>query len=166
MKKTLLLLRHAKSSWENPACDDHERPLNERGRNAAKMIGRLIKQEKLQIDAVLSSTSVRTKETAALVFAQLKKPPAISYHDELYHASVNQIISMVKDVAEPARSVMVLGHNPGFEEFLTEMTGELQSFPTAGLARIEFELQRWSQLDSTVRGTLIELWRPKEMNVE
>ncbi len=164
--KTLLLLRHAKSSWDDPQLDDHDRPLNGRGRKAARRIGQLLIDEAITIDLVLCSTSMRTRETASLIFAVSTRSPAIAYHDELYHASPSQMIDLLRQVAEPMRTVMVIGHNPGFDEFLERLTGNEISFPTAGLAKIELQIDRWSLFDDQTNGQLAQFWRPRDLGAD
>ena len=164
--KTLHLLRHAKSSWDDSQLEDRDRPLNSRGRKAASRIGRLLRERALAIDLVLCSSSARTRETAKLVFAELTNPPTISFLDELYHASPHQIVDLLSRVAEPAQFVMAIGHNPGFEEFLENLIGDAIHFPTAGLATIELEIDRWSLLNAQTRGQLKQFWKPREKDTE
>ena len=166
MKKTLLLLRHAKSSWSSPDLLDRYRPLNARGRKAATRMGRLLNEESLVPDLVLCSIARRTQETADLVFAQVPAVPPISLRDDLYHADPLRIGTVVSAVAEPVQSVLVIGHNPGLEEFLTQFTGELHPIPTGTLAWIEFELDTWSRFGKVTRGTLKRIWRPRELDTD
>lgn len=164
--KTLFLLRHAKSSWDDTQLNDHDRHLNSRGLKSAPRMGRLLKQEGVTIDLILCSSSVRTRETAKLVLAELPNPPAISYREELYHATPDQITNLLSQTAEPAECVMVIGHNPGLEEFLERLTGEVLHFPTAGLAKIELEIDRWNLFDNQIRGQLKQFWKPRELDAE
>ena len=162
--KTLLLLRHAKSSWKNPQLDDHDRPLNSRGRTAAAQIGRLLQAEELRPDLVLCSTALRTRETADLVFAGLAPSPEIIFREDLYHADPRQITRVISQVDVSAPCLMLLGHNPGLEEFLSQITGEELPLPTAALARLELELSEWREFNPSTRGRLDHLWRPRELD--
>ena len=162
-KKSLLLLRHAKSSWKNPELDDRDRPLNARGRLAADRIGRLLVEERLIPDLVLCSTAKRTCETAVLVFTEQVTSPTILYRHDLYHAEPIQIADILSQIAEPVQCVMIIGHNPGLEDFLTQQTGETLSLPTGALARIDFELDTWGQFNDVLLGTLVQHWRPREL---
>lgn len=166
MAKTLLLLRHAKSSWDNPSLDDFDRPLNDRGRKSAKRVGRHIRKQGLTFDIVLCSKSVRTKQTAELAFSEWQPPPEICERDDLYHATPDEIRRIVGQVSEPATSVLVIGHNPGFEELLSQLTGAFEPFPTAALARVELDLDDWSQLRASTQGRLIEMWRPRDQELD
>ncbi len=161
-KKTLVLLRHAKSSWKDPGLDDQERPLNGRGRRNAAQMGRLTKDQDLVPRLVLCSTALRTRETAALFFAEWNVSPSTEYRDDLYHAEPVQIEGILNSVDDSVESLMIIGHNPGLEEFLTQHTGNSIIMPTAALARVDFELDSWSQFTTSTQGTLIHVWRPKE----
>ena len=166
-KKTLLLFRHAKSSWADAGIADQDRPLNERGRKAAARMGRLMRDERITPDLVLSSTSRRTRETAELAFAELGTYPfPVHYRDDLYHADPTQIAHILSQISEPDACVMLLGHNPGLEEFLALHTGQKQSFPTAGLAVIDFKLKSWNQFSESLHGSLRHLWKPKQLSDE
>ena len=160
--KTLLILRHAKSSWDDPALDDHERPLNARGERDAPRIGRFARDERLAPELILSSDAVRAHVTAAAMAdatgGQLLLDP------RLYHASAAEILAVLRSVVQHnAATVMIDGHNPGLEELIAQLTGEREHFPTAALAQIALPIERWSDFDAATRGTLIGLWRPKEL---
>jgi phosphohistidine phosphatase len=161
--KTLLLLRHAKSSWEDPQLDDHERPLNSRGRRVAPLMGQRLREEQLEPDFVFCSTAVRTRETAALVFAEQTTSRRISYHAELYHAEPAQISRFLNHVDASLQRILIIGHNPGLEDLLATLTGKTVSFPTASLAHVDLNLKSWSQFNSETRGRLAQIWRPREI---
>jgi phosphohistidine phosphatase len=162
--KTLLLLRHAKSSWKDPQLDDHDRPLNSRGRKAAVKIGRLMQDERLMPDLALCSTARRARETAGLIFAEMASPPEITFRDDLYHADPEHIARVLSQVAESTSCVLMIGHNPGLEEFLSRITSKALELPTAALARVDFQVSTWSQFNDSARGTLVQLWRPRELD--
>ena len=107
---------------------------------------------------------MRTCETAEIVFGELKCQPTISLLDELYHATVEQMIFTLNHVAEPAASLLIIGHNPGFEEFLSRVTEQEIRFPTAALAQLEFVMDSWSLFSERTRGKLVNIWRPREID--
>jgi phosphohistidine phosphatase len=111
----LHLLRHAKSSWDDDA-DDHERPLNKRGREAARLIGESLPRAIGTFDLVLCSSALRTRETAELVLAGFSKVPRILYEDELYLATRATLMQRLGEIDEHVGSVMMIGHNPGLHE--------------------------------------------------
>jgi phosphohistidine phosphatase len=111
----LHLLRHAKSSWDDDA-DDHERPLNRRGRDAAALVGETLPKAIGALDLVLCSSALRTRETAELVLARFAQPPRVLYEDGLYLASGTKLMQRLHRLDEQTHSVMVIGHNPGLHE--------------------------------------------------
>ena len=160
--KTLLVLRHAKSSWNNPALDDHERPLNKRGRRVAPRIGELVRQYGLIPDVVLSSDAVRARLTAEAVAEAARYAGEILLDPRLYLASPADIRSLLATVRENAETVMIVGHNPGLEKLVEQLTGERQDLPTATLVQIGLPIDQWRDLNLSTRGTLVCLWRPEE----
>jgi phosphohistidine phosphatase len=161
--KTLFLLRHAKSSWKDPSLADHDRPLKKRGRKAASRIGRWLRENGLRPDHVLCSTATRARDTLQLVLAEVDRHMPVSMRAELYHGDVAQMISLLREVAEPAPSVLIVGHNPDLETFLEHLTGRSERLPSAALARIELDLSNWSELIDATRGTLVSVLRPREL---
>jgi phosphohistidine phosphatase len=161
--KTLLVLRHAKSSWEDPAVDDHERPLNKRGRRDAPRMGELVREYGLMIDVVISSDAVRARLTAEAVAEAAHYAGEVLLDQHLYLAGPDDILLLLRRVRQNADTVMIVGHNPGLEELVEQLTGERQDMPTAALAQIALPIDRWRDLTSATRGTLMGLWRPKEL---
>ncbi|HEY4262318.1 MAG TPA: histidine phosphatase family protein [Schlesneria sp.] len=161
--KTLLLLRHAKSCWEDSSLADHDRPLKSRGIKAAGRIGQLIGAQKCCPELVLCSTAIRAKETLRLVLEESKAAPEVEYVERLYHCSLDVFISVLKSIPWDLRVVMLVGHNPGLEEFLSHLIGQPQTMQTGALARIELDLPQWSDFNSTMSGRLADLWRPRAL---
>jgi phosphohistidine phosphatase len=161
--KTLLVLRHAKSSWSDPVLDDHERPLNRRGRRDGPRMGELVREYGLIPDVVISSDAVRARLTAEAVVEAARYAGEILLSQHLYMASPADILSLLRTVGENAESVMIVGHNPGLEELVAQLTGERQDLPTAALAQIVLPIDQWRDLKLSTRGTLVGHWRPKEL---
>jgi len=161
--KTLLVLRHAKSSWNDPALDDHERPLNQRGRRDAPRMGALVREYGLTPDVVLSSDAVRARLTAEAVAEAARYAGEILLDPHLYMAGPADILSLLPRVRESAETVMIVGHNPGLEELVEQLTGERQDLPTASLVQIGLPIEQWRDLKLSTRGTLVGLWRPEEL---
>jgi phosphohistidine phosphatase len=162
--KTLLVLRHAKSSWNDSALDDHARPLNKRGRRDGPRMGRLVREHRLTPDIIMSSDAVRARRTAEAVAKAARYAGAILLDRRLYIASPPGIFAVLRTVRDKkAGTVMIVGHNPGLEELVTQLTGEQQDLPTAALAQIGLPIGRWRNLTVSTRGTLLGLWRPKEL---
>ena len=159
--KTLFVLRHAKSSWDNPDWSDFERPLNSRGLDAARFIGALIYERNLQPEIIVSSPAKRAKQTAVLVkeLGRIDKP--VAYDERIYEASPLTLFNLLREFEDKYKSVLMVGHNPGFENIVRMLTGETVTMPTAALAKINLAAAKWSDLE-TGAGDLEFLIRPKE----
>ena len=162
--KTLLILRHAKSSWDDPGLRDHDRPLNPRGVRDAPRMGRLIVDQDLVPELVISSTAVRARSTAELATGVMPDAPEIQTTRDLYLASPHSYLEALADYAGDADPVMVVGHNPGITALVTVLTGELEEMPTAALAVVELEIDDWRDIGRSERGRLVGFWRPKELD--
>lgn len=160
--KTLLILRHAKSSWGKPELPDHERPLNKRGKHDAPRVGKLLREEGLVPDVILSSTARRARETAERVIETSGFEGNLLLIPEFYHGSYEAMLELLREVPEDADNVMVVGHNPELEEFIQELADEYARLPTAALAKVELPIQKWSELRETVTGKLVKVWRPRD----
>ncbi|MDO8680471.1 MAG: histidine phosphatase family protein [Acidobacteriota bacterium] len=161
--KTLLILRHAKSSWSDSALDDHDRPLNDRGERDAPRMGELLRQQRLTPDLIISSDAVRARMTAEAVAKAAGYAGEIRLEPLLYGAAPDDIVVVLRTAEPNAEIVMVVGHNPGLEALVGQLTGERHDLPTAALAQIDLPIDRWRDLNGSTRGTLVDLWRPKEL---
>jgi len=142
--RSLYLLRHAKSSWDDPALADHDRPLAPRGRRDGKLIAEHLHSEGIEPELVLCSSAVRTQETLELIRSALAGA-TVAVEDELYGASSDELLGRIRAVPDEVASVMVIGHNPGLHQLalvLAASGGERdrlrEKFPTAALATLAF----------------------------
>jgi phosphohistidine phosphatase len=168
----LLLLRHAKSSWDDPELADHARPLNLRGRKAAAAMAAEMRRLSLLPDLVLVSSARRTLQTLAAL-DPWDKPPAIEPLDALYLASADDILQTIQGAAETARSVMVVGHNPGLHDLAMQLAGPdaggdkqvqrlTEGYPSGALA--EFSVQApWGDLGRRT-ARLVRFLLPSELS--
>ena len=162
--KPLLVLRHAKSSWSDSALDDHERPLNRRGQRDAPRMGKLVREHGLTPDVIISSDAVRARLTAEAVAEASGFAGEIRFEAAVYAASPADVLAVLLTVPETtAGTVMIVGHNPGLEELVAQLTGEQPDLPTAALAQIALPIDRWRDLKASTRGRLLGLWRPKDI---
>jgi phosphohistidine phosphatase len=161
---TLLILRHAKSSWSDPGISDHDRPLNARGKQDAPRIGQLLRDQGLQPDLILSSTAKRARSTAKRVVAGGELACSPQLLDEFYLAPAETYISVLRQQAAEFKRILVIGHNPGLEELVFATTGTCLALPTAALVRVEFEIDSWSELLHSGHGKLIAHWEPRELS--
>ena len=159
--KTLFVLRHAKSSWENPDWSDFERPLNSRGLDAARFIGNLIYERGLAPQLIVSSPAKRAKQTAVLVKEIAEISKRVVFDERIYEASPLTLFNLIREFDEKYNSVLIVGHNPGFENLVRVLTGEPVQMPTAALAKINLDSEIWSAIESGM-GELEFLIRPKE----
>src|SRR5271154_5359778 len=111
--KTVYLLRHAKSSWDDTSLPDFERPLNKRGEKSAPVVGEEMKKRGVKPDLVICSPAKRTKQTAKLALKEAKIDSEILYDERVYLATDSQLLSLLKELNDKVRSVLLIGHNPG-----------------------------------------------------
>lgn len=161
--KTLYLMRHAKSSWKDSTLQDFDRPLNGRGREAAPLVGRLVRKRKLRVDLILSSPAARARQTAALVKESAGLDAELLYDERIYEADAARLVEVVAQAGESAEALMLVGHNPGMEELLTLLTGESRSMQTATLACISLDVEKWGKAREH-SGRLEWLVRPEELS--
>jgi phosphohistidine phosphatase len=161
--KTLLLLRHAKSSWDDPVLPDHDRPLTERGKKDAKRIGRLLREFRLVPELIVSSTAQRARKTASKVAKACGYTGEVEVASRLYHAYSSQFIEVLREIGNQHATVLVVAHNPGLEELVRHLTGQVETMPTAALAQVSLDIERWQDLIVPPGGRLLQVWRPKEL---
>jgi phosphohistidine phosphatase len=161
----LYLLRHAKSSWDDPGLDDHDRPLAPRGRRAARQLAEHLQQESTEPDLVLCSSARRTIDTLDAIRKALGENAAIVVEDDLYGASESDLLARLKAVPADSGSVMLIGHNPGIQYLAVMLAagGEKldrirRKYPTAALATLSFGAG-WAQLEPGA-AVLEAFWRP------
>jgi phosphohistidine phosphatase len=158
--KTLFVLRHAKSSWDDPALSDFDRPLNDRGNSTAPFMGEIMSERGFTPDIILASPAVRARETARLAKEGGRLAARIIHDKRIYEASPQTLKQVVASTDDAHRSVMIVGHNPGMEGFIRLLTGRMEAMPTAALAVIDLDIKSWQDIANG--GTLMQLIRPKD----
>lgn len=171
--KSLTLLRHAKSGWDDPVVRDFDRPLNPRGRRAARTVGAEMKAQGLAFDLVLASPARRVVETLDEVAAGYG-PVERHYDERLYLASVATLIDIVRHAPDRVERLLLVGHNPGFEELALRLArrdgdrlrGEVEiKYPTGTAAEVELPVERWAEArDGT--GRIVRFIRPRDLDPE
>lgn len=171
--KTLTLLRHAKSSWDDAVARDFDRPLNARGQKAAATVGRHMRAEKLSFDHVVASPAIRIVETVEQVETGYGSALAPAWDRRIYLASASSLLDVVHELPEGADSALLIGHNPGLEDLILllipDRTGDLlrdsveEKFPTAALAVMSFAVDRWDAVKAG-GGTLLSFTRPRDLD--
>lgn len=169
--KTVLLLRHAKSSWDEPFLDDYERPLAPRGKKAAPRMGDYMAREGLVPDRVLCSGARRARETWGLVSEALDPPPPTRFLEEIYPGTAGTLLDLIHHLPEAEESVLLVGHNPIFQDFALFLagSGERESlrqmaskYPTGALAILDFRGEHWTGVLGGA-GYLRAFIRPKDL---
>jgi phosphohistidine phosphatase len=168
---TLALLRHAKSSWSDPAALDRERGLAARGLADAPLMGKAMAERGIEPDLVLCSSARRTRDTLGLVLPALRVEPKVVYEDALYHATPEEMLDILHAIQPGANRVMLVGHNPEIQSFALDLVGSgsknyqerLRSkYPTTALAVINFNAGLWKSI-AVNSGSLSLFLTPKDV---
>jgi len=154
-------MRHAKSSWDNSDLADFDRPLSDRGEAAAPFMGELIAARGLAPEEIVSSPAKRALQTATLVKESGGIEAPIRLDERIYEAGAQTLKQVASEFRDELDIMMMIGHNPGFEGFVSFLTGRQESMPTAALAVIDLDIDKWSDVKNG-EGDLIEVIRPKE----
>jgi phosphohistidine phosphatase len=170
--KQLVLLRHAKSNWDDPLLADFDRPLAKRGRKAGQRLAAWLKKQRIRPDAVLCSPSVRTRETLALIADAIGDQVPVAYDKGLYLAEAEDLLMRLRHVDSAAKCVMVIGHNPGMQELALALLRPgakkshaklAEKFPTAAAACFDLPISAWSELQ-LADGTLTKFVKPADID--
>ena len=162
--RQLLLLRHAKSSWDDAGVRDHDRVLNERGELTAPRMGRLLVELDLVPDRLLTSSALRARRTADLVaIAAGLDPASIICVEDLYLAPPAMIVDLIRRKGGDAARLLVVAHNPGLEELVASLAGQSEAFPTAALAALSIDIDDWNELALLSPARIDGIWRPREL---
>jgi len=160
--KTLLLMRHAKSNWDDASLRDFDRPLAERGRRDAPRMARALVALDSAPDFIVSSPAARARETIEAVIREGELTAPLEFNEGIYDASPGVLMRIVQRLPDEHRRVLMVGHNPGFEDLLARLSGERGRMPTAAIACIEFQVDRWDDIEDG-QGKLVWLLTPKQL---
>jgi phosphohistidine phosphatase len=168
--KTLTLLRHAKSSWDDPVDRDFDRPLNRRGVRAARTIGQEMRKQGLTFDLVIASPAVRVVETLAELAEGYGRAFDPRYEQKVYLASPTTLLEIVQAADDSTDRLLIVGHNPGLESLALMLAAEgalrdelAIKYPTATLAEISFAADHWDEVGN-LPGTLVRFLRPRDLD--
>ena len=143
--KTLVLVRHAKSSWGDDTLSDHDRPLDDRGLRDAPQMGRMLQLRGIRPDVLLTSSAVRARTTAELIAHELGDM-AVTVDEDLYASTPDTILGRVAEIDGGAEVVMVVAHDPGMSALAAQFSDLIEAMPTAAVAQLEFEVESWGEL--------------------
>jgi len=171
--KTLSLLRHAKSSWDDPVARDFDRALNRRGLRGARLMGDYMRRERLDYDHVVSSPAVRCTETLDQLWDGMGRTLHANWDRRIYVASSVTLLDVVNELPDESSNVLMCGHNPGFEDLILllvpDRAGDAlrdaveEKLPTAALAEIVFDVDRWADVKAG-GGRFARLVRPRDLD--
>ena len=167
--RELLVVRHAKSDWSNNLASDIERPLNSRGEKDAPRVAKWIHSQQIVPDALLCSPARRAEQTANAIIEELKLPDTSAVFDKrLYLASLNTLLSVIAELSDNVKTVMLVGHNPGLEELVLKLSANHLPFDdsgklltTANFVMLQFNCD-WKKIGST-QGKLLHFIRPRDL---
>ena len=166
-KKTLLLVRHAKSCWKDFSITDHERPLNGRGKRDAPSMGERLLSRKIIPDTVFSSTAIRAKITAKIICQKIGYPEEkICFLDKLYHAEAKDLLSHILQLQDRFESAMLVGHNPGMTDLAANKWNiPISNLPTCGILEISFATRSRNEVSvKTIHSTCFDF--PKNSSLK
>ncbi|MEZ5561891.1 MAG: histidine phosphatase family protein [Gammaproteobacteria bacterium] len=148
MLRRLTLLRHAKSSWQETGASDHDRPLSQRGRQDAPVMGRRLLARGSRPSLILCSTALRARHTAQIIARELGYPGEFLQREPgLYLATPEQIMAVLAGQADAFRNIIVCGHNPGLTELANRLAGsDIDNIPTCGMVAIDLDLESWTEI--------------------
>lgn len=169
--KTLILLRHAKSSWADVTLDDHDRPLNRRGMDAAPVIGAWLAHRDYHPDVILCSSSRRTRQTVELMRSSMPSLPEPQVERKLYHSTPSEMLYRLATLQNRSSTAMLVGHQPGIGSFLRKLSDgsekqrchrAFEHFPTAAAAVLELPIDAWADLTFGI-GQFVDFAKPREL---
>lgn len=150
--KTLVIVRHGKSSWDDPFLSDHQRPLAKRGLRDAPKMGVRLAEWGPPVDRVISSSAVRALATAELVTSEMGLPwDEILVEDDLYHATEIEMLELIQEQEDYLDGLMLFGHNPGMTYLVNDLSDlDLDNLPTCGVVILQFEVESWSEIGDVI----------------
>ena len=163
--KKLIIIRHCKSSWSDLTLNDFDRPLNNRGVQDGNLMSKELSKKIDNVDLLISSSSKRTRLTADF-FIKLIKINKISFIDDLYHSSSENIINKLKKISNTYESIMVIGHNPGLTDLVNKLTSiNLYNLPTCGVAIVNLNIKNWDLINNFSKYDLEWMKFPKQLKL-
>lgn len=160
--KSVLILRHAKSSWRHQDVNDHDRPLDKRGKRDAPYMGELLQDKHLVPDFIISSTAKRARSTAKAVAKAAGYKEDITLNQSLYAAPPTAYIDVLRDLSNEYVRVLMVGHNPGLEQLVDMLTGEEHTMSTCSLVHVQLRINSWNEMNYKTKGKLIGIWKPSD----
>lgn len=161
--KRLYIIRHAKSSWDQPQLSDFDRPLNKRGQKAAPFMGQRLKKYKVYPDLIISSSAERAKTTAELIAQEINYTVnEIRYIPSLYEAGYNDLLDILSQIEDKYQNIFIIGHNPTMTEAANQLSNyQVPDLPTSAIFCIDFDIQSWIEIQDSL-GNFVFFDYPKK----
>jgi phosphohistidine phosphatase len=159
--KKLFLIRHAKSDWSNHHLEDFDRPLNDRGKKNAAMMGKILKTKKIYPDLIISSPAYRARETTKRIVKKLNYYDEVMYNEHLYEATLGAILEIMNFIEDEYDDVFIIGHNPSLNMLGFYLVDFNENLPTCGVLQIHFDCDTWREA-SKKNAKLISFEYPKK----
>jgi phosphohistidine phosphatase len=164
--KTILLMRHSKSSWKDHNLDDFERPLKKRGKKDARAMAQILVEKELLPQKLFSSNAKRARETAEIVIEEIKLNIPIEYLDQLYMAEMSVYENLLREMPDELERVMIIGHNPGIESLVQVFCNQIESLSAGAIAIVSAPIKSWRELITDTKCDLVDLFQPKHEKVK
>ncbi|MBF0489880.1 MAG: histidine phosphatase family protein [Candidatus Omnitrophica bacterium] len=161
--KTLLLLRHAKSSWDSPELFDFDRPLNKRGLKQAPLMGQFMAKENLLPNLIITSTAKRATETTELLVKHSHYKGNLQTEEKIYQASVETLLKIIKNAPDKTNTLLIIGHNPGLELLAQALIHQSLMLKTCTLVKINLSVKKWKDIEPKEKATLEYIWKADEL---
>lgn len=147
--KTLILIRHAKSSWKDASLDDIDRPLNKRGKRDAPLMGKKLGEKKIKPDLILTSPAKRALKTAILIAAEIEFPKKkIRVNPDIYFGELSEQLTAVREIKNKHKLVLFIGHNPCITDLANALTAsDTVNIPTCGMIQVEMDVDSWAEVN-------------------
>lgn len=161
--KVLLILRHAKSSWKNKKLNDHDRPLNKRGRNEAIKMGGYLKKMNIIPDAIVTSSALRAIETTTLVCRNCDYNKPLEVNFAFHKGGIDSYFHAISNAPEDKKILLIVGHNPDVEDLVSVLTNRTIRIPTCTLVQIDMSIENWKHitLNRSFKSEIVNVWRSK-----
>ena len=163
--KVLLMLRHAKSSWKDKTVDDHDRPLNKRGRREAIKMGEHLKKTNIVPDTIMTSSALRAIETTKYICRYSGYNNLVEVNFSLHRGGIDSYINSLTTVSNDKQKLLIIGHNPDLEELAGILINRTIRIPTCTLVQVKLNIENWKSIDlhCNFRSELVDIWRPKKI---
>jgi len=159
--KKLYIIRHAKSSWKDLNLEDYSRPLNKRGKKDAPFMGKILNENGVYPDIIISSPALRAKTTTQSIAKELHFNKPVTYDKQVYEADLSTLLQLLLELNKKDNIVFIIGHNPGLNMLLDYFVGFDDNIPTCGVVELEFDCKKWDSISSK-NAKLISFDYPKK----